>query len=106
MNQWDNDPVLYRDYQYDNILYRSPNPAPAPGGGVVDVVARIANAGNSLRTLAQTFVLADIHGNRAFPLANTIPAPLNVNLSTTPCAWMLYRYGVSDHLPVLVTVTI
>jgi hypothetical protein len=106
MANWSANPVLYRDYQLDNSYYATPAMIPGAAGGVVDLVAEIMLPASPLRQIAQTFALTDGHGNRAFPLADTIPAPLNVNLSTAPCAWLLYRYGVSDHLPVLNVVTI
>lgn len=103
---WSGNSVDYRDYQLDNSYYASPNGAPAPGGGVVDMLAQIANPASPLRAIAQTFVLTYPNGNPAFPNAAVIPMPLNVNLSTMACAFLLYRYGISDHLPVFNSVTI
>jgi hypothetical protein len=106
MANWSPDPVLYRDYQLDNTFYASPNAAPAPAGQVVDLVAAITTPGSALRAIAQTFNLTKADGTAAFPNAARIPLPLNVNLNSTPCAWLLYRYAISDHLPVFTAVTI
>jgi hypothetical protein len=103
---WSANSVEYRDCQLDNSYYASPNGAPAPGGGVVDLVAEIANPASPLRAIAQTFVLTNPDGSAAFPNAPVVPLPLNVNLNTTACAFLLYRYGISDHLPVFNSVTI
>ncbi|HET7505705.1 MAG TPA: hypothetical protein VFK02_32015 [Kofleriaceae bacterium] len=104
---WSANPVQYRDLQLDNIFWASPSGAPAPAGGVVDVVQSVMTPGNPLRAIAQTFTLVNPNTNNpAFPFAFSIPLPLNVNLSFAACAWMLVRYGVSDHLPVLNVVTI
>ncbi len=104
---WSGVPRQYRDYQLDGSYYASPNGAPAPGGGVVDLVADIMLPASPLRAVAQTFTL-NYPGtpHPAFPNAGVIPLPLNINLNTAACAFLLYRYGISDHLPVLNSVTI
>jgi hypothetical protein len=104
---WPANPLLYRDEQYDNIFYDSPSMAPNPGGGVFDMIAEIMNVHSAIRGIAQQFTtLNPTTNNPAFPFAFSIPTPLNVNLSLAPCAWMLYRYGVSDHYPIVLTITL
>lgn len=104
---WSGNPVAYRDDQYDNIFYASPAMAPAPAGGVIDLVAELMNAASPVRAVANTFVtLNPANQNPAFPFAFNVPLPLNVNLNVAAVAWMLARYGVSDHLPVFAQVTI
>jgi endonuclease/exonuclease/phosphatase family metal-dependent hydrolase len=103
---WSGDSVDYRDYQLDNSYYASPNVAPAPGGGPLDLVNQIATPGSPLRQIAQDFELTYPTGAPMFPNAALIPLPLAQNLTTMGCAFLLYRYGISDHLPVLNSVTI
>jgi endonuclease/exonuclease/phosphatase family metal-dependent hydrolase len=104
---WSGNSVQYRDYMLDNSYWASPAGAPAPGGGVLDLVNEIATPASGLRAITQNFaVVYPLTGLPAFPNAPVIPLPLNVNLSTMGCAFLLYRYAISDHLPVFNSVII
>jgi hypothetical protein len=104
---WSGLSVQYRDYMLDNSYWASPNGAPAPAGQVLDLVNEIANPASALRAITQNFAVAyPLTGIPAFPNAPVIPLPLNVNLSTMGCAFLLYRYAISDHLPVFNSVNI
>ena len=104
---WSMVPADYRDAQYDNIFYLSPAALPNPVGGVVDLIADVMNPASAVRAIAQQFTtLNAANGWPAFPYAFSVPTPLNVNLNFAACAWMLMRFGVSDHLPVMLTITI
>lgn len=104
---WSVNPVDYRGAQYDNIFHASPAAAPAAVGGVYDLIGQVMLPGSPVRAVAQQFVtLNAATGMPAFPSAFSLPLPLAVNLSNPACAWLLARYGVSDHLPVLAQVTI
>jgi hypothetical protein len=100
---WSNTPADYRHLQLDNIFMA----APVGAGHVADIIADIMNPASGVRFIAQGFVLTNPATMLpAFPSAWSIPLPLNVNLSFAPCAWLLMRYGISDHLPVFATATI
>jgi hypothetical protein len=92
----------------DNVFWRTPTPVGA-NGTVVDVLAEMCRRHNGVRTAAQNFVLQKPWwdgGGPAFPQADEIPPPLNMNLDFAGCSFLLYRYAVSDHLPVFLSVTI
>lgn len=93
----------YLHLQLDNIFVSS---AIGPGSGMIDVMQLIMNPFNPLRVIAQTFFLADAFGNPAFPNAGLLPPPLNVNLNHACCAWLLYRYAISDHYPLIASTNI
>jgi hypothetical protein len=104
---WSANPQQYRDDMLDNSYWASPNGAPAPGGTVIDLVQEIANPASGLRAITQNF--AQVYpgtGLPAFPNSMVIPLPWNMNLSNMGCAFLLYRYAISDHLPVFNQVTI
>jgi hypothetical protein len=104
---WSGNPQDYRNDMLDNSYWASPNGAPAAAGGVFDLVNEIANPASGLRFIAQNFFqIYPFTGLPAFPNALVIPAPWNVNLSNMGCAFLLYRYAISDHLPVFNQVTI
>ncbi|MEI9918533.1 MAG: hypothetical protein WDO14_07000 [Bacteroidota bacterium] len=101
---WGNNSGDYRDLQLDNIFS---SPVAAAGSGVVDLVADVMNAASPVRAIAQTFVVTNPLNNMpAFPNSWSIQLPLNVNLNWAGYAWMLVRYGISDHLPVFASVNI
>jgi len=101
---WSNVATDYRALQLDNIFWAA---APGAVGGPVDLVAMIMNPASPVRVIAQSFVTLDaVTQGPAFPFAFSLPPPLNVNLSLGCCAWMLARYGVSDHLPVFTSAAI
>ncbi len=105
-NRWSQNPVAYRDTQIDNIFFCSPNPAHRAVGQVVDLVDDIKTVTGELglRQIAQRFHLFD-NGLSAFPNADYIATPLDFSLTFAQNAWLLYRYAISDHLPVSITIT-
>jgi hypothetical protein len=103
---WSNNPLAYRDANYDNIFFVSPTPG-APAGRVVDVLSRMMDPNSWLRWIAQEFQLRwPGTGAIAFPQADIIPEPLEQTLNYAWPAWALYRYAISDHLPVFASVTV
>lgn len=103
---WSANPTAYRHaLSIDNVFYATPAVG-IPIGNVVDVIAQIMLPGSGTRTAAQSFARVDGGANEAFPHALTIPLPFNASLSTAAYAFLLYRYAVSDHLPVSLLVSI
>ena len=87
----------------DNIFYAG---GAAPAGSVVDVLGQIATPGTGIRVAAQALNRSTPAGGEAFPHSLSIPLPFAATLSTAAYAFLLYRYAVSDHLPVLLNYTI
>jgi hypothetical protein len=88
----------------DNVYYR----AALNSANVIDCIDLIRNPrpGSQLRAIANSFVLACADGSPAFPNAQNFPPAMNLALNYMGYAFLLYRYAISDHLPVLVDVTI
>lgn len=91
----------------DNIFFRQPGGGHnATAAGAVDVIHNIMTPGNAVRAAAVQFQLVDNNGNWAFPHADLINPAGAAGLLQAPNAFLLYRYAVSDHLPVFVSVTV
>jgi endonuclease/exonuclease/phosphatase family metal-dependent hydrolase len=101
INLWANDPAAYRDLQLDNMYSR---PA-VTAGEVIDQIAAVKRL-VGVGAIARVFRQNNDDGSPAFPNSARIPPPLHLNVSYTSCAYLLYRYAISDHLPVFVTATI
>jgi hypothetical protein len=93
-----------RNLAIDNVFYATPAGGPRTAR-VVDVVSQIAGSG-SIRAAAQRFARAAADGTDAFPNASQIPLPFSTTLSTMAYAFLFYRYAVSDHLPVSLSLVI
>jgi hypothetical protein len=107
INGWSANRAAYlRNLAIDTIFWASPAPGGPWPGTVVDVLGEMMAPGTPIRIAAENFALVAAGGGQAFPHAAQIPGPLNVNLNSASCAYLLYRYAVSDHLPVLLTITI
>jgi endonuclease/exonuclease/phosphatase family metal-dependent hydrolase len=103
---WPADTSQYRRaLAIDNVFYATPAAGPT-NGRVVDVLAQMIAPGTGIRTAAQAFNRTTPLGGPAFPNATLIPLPWNVTLSTTAYSFLFYRYAVSDHLPVSMSLTI
>lgn len=106
---WPVGTAAYRqnDMTIDNVYHR---PTGAPNAsGVIDVINLIRNApgGTQVRGLANQFALTYPDGvTPAFPNAQNFPPNLAIALNTTGWAFLLYRYAISDHLPIFVDTTI
>jgi hypothetical protein len=88
---------LHNSQAYDNIFYA--NPGGIVNGRVMTVLYPMTTTG-PLRDIALRFDTS----NNAFPYSAFFPA-INIALSQSGYAFLLYRYAVSDHLPVSVTLT-
>jgi hypothetical protein len=103
---WSANPADYlRQLAIDNIFWASPAPG-AVAGRVLDVLGQMMTPGTGIRQAAEQFALVLPAGGEAFPHAALIPPALNLSLAAAGCSFLLYRYAVSDHLPVLLWVSI
>ena len=101
---WSGNAYDYLHLRLDNIFVSS---NVVSNGRILDMVELIMNPADSIRAIVQNFHLTyPGTANPAFPNAGILPPPLNVNLSHASCAWLLYRYAISDHYPLLAITTI
>jgi len=99
---WPRRTIEYRSAAaIDNIFY-APRGAPYAAGRVIDVPSLIVNGG-AVRNAARRFRLRRPDGTPAFPYAERIGTPLGAALANVPQAVVFYRYAVSDHLPVFLS---
>lgn len=107
VNTWPAASTAYRrnNQAIDNIYYAA---TAHNGSQVLDVISLIQNPpmGSQIRNTANAFVRQKPDGSDAFPNAQNFPVPMNVALNTTGWAFLLYRYAISDHLPIATDVTI
>ncbi len=107
VNAWPAASTAYRrnNFAIDNIYQAA---SAFNGFSVIDVPSLIRNPppGSPIRNIANAFVLRRANGTDAFPHANTFPPPMNVALNSMGWAFLLYRYAISDHLPILTDVTV
>lgn len=104
---WAQNSIGYRrpDKAIDNVYCRV---AALNGANPIDCIGLIRHppGGSLLRAIANSFVLTYVDGTPAFPNAQNFPPAMNLALNNMGYAFLLYRYAISDHLPVLVDVTI
>ncbi|MCR9255491.1 MAG: hypothetical protein NXI16_05285 [Alphaproteobacteria bacterium] len=96
---WPTDAASYLNLQLDNIFYASTINPDNAAGTVIDLVAKVMDSDSLVRGIVQNFDLVDGDGNRAFPNADCFPDPLNQCLDEAIWAWLIVRYGISDHYP-------
>lgn len=107
MGGWAHTSTSYRraNAAIDNVYYRA---AGLNNASPLDCVNEIRNPslGSQIRAIANNFVLTYPNGNPAFPNAQNFPPGMNLALNNMGYAFLLYRYAISDHLPVFADVTI
>lgn len=105
---WSDKPGDYvKALAIDNIFWASPAQGVPQGkqGKVCDVIGRMMLSGTQIRQAAQDFTTIEA-GEPAFPHGDEIQMPLDPWLNRAKNSFLLYRYAVSDHLPVFLSLTI
>ena len=87
--------VQYRANAFDHIFARNVQnfSAPMNGNGIIDMIENFTTGTGALVACADRF------NTSALPFGTNIPQ--NPTARTILDAWHIYRYGVSDHLPVI-----
>ncbi|WP_437333133.1 hypothetical protein [Sorangium sp. So ce394] len=104
---WAHTSVNYRrpNATIDNVYYRAAGFNDAHPIDCIDAIRNPAR-GSQLRTIANEFVLAYPSGAKAFTKACEFTPVMSTALNTMGYAFLLYRYAISDHLPVIADITI
>ena len=111
ISDWADDPLEYRQKVnlIDNIFHTPSPPPHNTESEVLDIIDDIVNKRNLLFYYANKFPLLDRKGRKwmeAFPHARLLLKMKRRWSGITACVFLFYRYAISDHLPVKLSIDI